>query len=607
MNFLKRRISEYKNALTLRNKSITIQDIIKILIIIIVYLIYNRYYLPPSFFTNYRGSWIRCVDYLSEGVFYNEIIPCGQGPVIYLYGYLILTLFGLRLFWPVMSALTVIMNTFLFYLIWKTIKIEVGKVGMFFPVLFYLTGIYFTSFSNIHALLSTIFFYFGFYFLFYSKHKLREPIVGLSFSLSILTLILAIIPVFIVLCYCKLKIKSLKFQLKKTNIKISIKYKTLYKAASFLALPGFILLIMFMSYPHFYSQVLHDASYKESHTIIETIKLMSKAGGGFLEQIVLYLFIIPSAYVFIKKKNVYSTNSFIGPLVTLFIIIKTSRWSTVPNYYFMHFYPMMIVTLMMYWNMVKNKMPARSLATTIFIVIIVFSYPLSRLDLIIRSDELVRLVEHPMYFIPLQEGRTLVEGDLIKLNVSNKDVIPLNYIVIEARLERWYGSTMREAYYEKRLKEGVYSLIVHGPPFWWTLDNIIRNVRRDLSKYYIVYVPNQMFRSHGGRQDTVLLFRDPEHSDYMKAAMIDYYNKSFNRICSLDRYTAEEVIPKVLSRNHILFDEKCVGGGDLTNDYSNKIKKLKETDLSFVLILFIVVSLLGKTITKGKKPLDGRN
>ena len=252
-------------------------------------------------------------------------------------------------------------------------------------------------------------------------------------------------------------------------------------------------------------------------------------------------------------------------------------------------------------------MPARSLATTIFIVIIVFSYPLSRLDLIIRSDELVRLVEHPMYFIPLQEGRTLVEGDLIKLNVSNKDVIPLNYIVIEARLERWYGSTMREAYYEKRLKEGVYSLIVHGPPFWWTLDNIIRNVRRDLSKYYIVYVPNQMFRSHGGRQDTVLLFRDPEHSDYMKAAMIDYYNKSFNRICSLDRYTAEEVIPKVLSRNHILFDEKCVGGGDLTNDYSNKIKKLKETDLSFVLILFIVVSLLGKTITKGKKPLDGRN
>lgn len=589
------------------------------IIILAVYVIYTRYYLylalpfELAYFSNFRGNEIRCIDYLAEGVLYQGQVFCGHPPILYLYGYLILKIFGWALFWHITYIMTVLMNTLLFYLVWKTIKKEVGDIGILFPALIYLIWIYFPSIGNTHMLLSTVFLYSGIYLLFESKHMKREWMAGILFSLSILTLIPSTIAVGIILAYYAIKKGAVTFK-KNTHPTVNKDgLKSLLKIIN----PLLIVPIVFLfAFPNFAVYALRFTS--EGHSLWETITLMSPVGanGVKLMYVILYVAVISSMWTFKKKKCVYSASSFIGLLALMFLMLKNSHIERPNFYYFMPFFPMLIVSLMKLWKMTKPRSLGKIVATTILIFLII-SPGLLRLDLYIRAHTLRELIDRPMSFIPKQEGEILVEGDMIKIYQENKDVTPLDYNLIEDVLrdkedeglhkyltsqfdyegvtdfkDVFYQSTKREAMYEKKLKDGAYSLIVFGPPYWWTILGLYYNVWEEIPfRYYDVYMPNKNFLSHGGGQQTTLLFKDESHARFMRDKIREHYYSSFDEICRLDEFTAEKTVKDTLKIFNITLNKTCVGGGDSIREYQSENRMVQIRDVIVVLLIFFIVCL----------------
>ncbi|MFH1787774.1 MAG: hypothetical protein ABH834_00130 [Candidatus Altiarchaeota archaeon] len=571
----------------------------KVLIVVLVFLVYARFFPSPTFFDNFRES--RCVDYFSEGVLYGGQPYCFHGPIEYLYGYFFLSFFGFKLFWEVMPVMVIIMNFHLFYLIWRVLKIEVGEFNHFYLALLFIILIFFQSFGNDYSVLSTVFLFNGFFFLYYSKNENREWYAGTFFSFAVFSLITSLIPICIILlshiyltgiinpCY-----------LKKGDIKkflFNIKFPLLIPLFSPMLLMYFFFIVRFPNMLVY----LFRLSFMPSNSFTETLRIMLIPKN--IEFASIMLAIILSGVVFFKRRCVFSSCSSIGMFFSVFYILKSAGSEHVPIYYLLPFYPMVIISLIKLGKMAESRIHARVCFQT-FLVLILILPGLIRTGLVAEADYLRWLVDQPLRFIPKQSA-VLVEGDIIKLNAENLDVIPLNYAVVEEftnksgrlsfmdhlryKLPRhdWYSLTKREIAYVENIRNGSYALIADGPPFWWTISRIESFAMNHINKhYYAVYVPNQYFLSHGGRHNVELLFRNKSHAEYMRTMMLDYYEANFDRICQIDAYTAENIIPNVLEDNKILFYQKCVGGGDLTNDFNERRFYFQQGDIGLVLIMF---------------------
>ncbi|MFH1789158.1 MAG: hypothetical protein ABH834_07240 [Candidatus Altiarchaeota archaeon] len=594
------------------------------LILLTVYAIYAKYLfyltlpLGLSYFLEFRGNEMRCVDYLSEGILYKGQVFCGHPPVLYVYGYVILKLFGWELFWHVTYALNIVMNIFLFYLVWKTIKKRLGDVNMLFPALIYLIWVYFSSIGSTHMLLATMFLYSGVYLLFETNREWRHYTAGILFSLAILTLIPSAIVVCIVLAY---------YAVREAGI-IGLKGKrTLFVRKSglkeFLDVINPILIfsiVFIIVFPKFWVYAVRLA-YKD-RSFYETLFFMSPVGadGVRITYFMVYLVVVLSALKFRRRECVYSALSFIGPLALTFLMVKSSHIE-VPNfYYFMPFFPMMIVSLMEYWSSAKPRSVVRVVAVAAMILLILLP-GLMRLDVVMSLHRMRELIDYPLSLIPEQNGMTLVEGSLIKLNQRNKDVIPLNYILIEDILRDeqesgihdyltsnfdyqgednfeyvFYQETAREQRYVERLRRGEYSLLVYGPPFWWTIVEVYNKVRREMPvEYYAVYMPNINFLSHGGIYETALLFRDENHANLMRERISRYYHSVFDEICSLDAFVAETIVKSTLIKDGIVLNKNCVEGGNLLGEYQAEKSILQGRDVLLCLIVLAIsyVSVYG--------------
>ena len=573
--------------------------VVKVLIIILVFLVYARFFPTPTFFNNFRES--RCVDYFSEGVLYGGQPYCFHGPIEYLYGYSLLSLFGFGLFWEVMPVMIILMNLCMLYLIWRVLKIEVKEVDYFYLALLFIILIFFQSFGNDYSVLSTVFLFTGFFFLYYSEYEFREWYAGTFFSLAVFSLVTSLVPVCILLL----------FYIPRTGI-VNISYLTKGDIKKFLCNTNFqriipllspMLLMYFFFIVRFPNMVLYlfRLSFMPSNSFTNTLKIMFIPKN--LELASIMLAVILSGVVFFKRRCIFSSCSFIGLLLSIFFILKSAGSTHVPIYYLLPFYPMVIVSLVKLGKMAQSKFFTRIGFQTIFVLILILP-GLIRVGLVAEGDYLQWLVDQPLRIIPEQSG-TLVEGDVIKLNVGNLDVIPLNYIVVEeltnknGRLsfmnhlsqklprKELYSFTERELSYVEKIRNGSYTLIVEGPPFWWTISRI-KSKAFDYANlgYHNVRVPNQYFLSHGGRHNVLLLFKSKSHAEFMRNMMFEYYEAVFDKICDIDKFTANQIIPNELYRNKIIFKRQCHFGGDLTTDYPDKRYFFQASDVWTILGIF---------------------
>ena len=376
------------------------------------------------------------------------------------------------------------------------------------------------------------------------------------------------------------------------------------------------LIVSMIVFPTFLVYALRFTS--DGHSLWEAIILMSPVGakGVKLMYVILYVSVISSMWSFRKKKSVYSASVFLGVLALMFLMLKNSHIERPNFYYFMPFFPMLIVSLMKLLKITKPRSWSRIAATTILIFLVV-SPGLLRIDLYARVHRLRELIDHPLSFIPSQEEEILMEGELIKINQEGKDVIPLDYILIEDAFrdmrddglhehltsrfnygnrtnfkDVFYQATKREATYAKKLKDGKYSLIVYGPPYWWTIVRVYNSVWEKIPfGYYDVYIPNKNFLSQMGRQQTTLLFKDELHARFMREKIREHYYSSFDEICRIDEFTAENTVKETLKINNILLNKTCVAGGDLIREYQNEVKMIQGKDVIAAVVIFFIVCL----------------
>jgi hypothetical protein len=293
-------------------------------------------------------GWFFCLDYLGQGTLYGgQPQNCIYGPVFYSMLYLIRGLFD-NSFLSAVNMLVVIAHLAVLYFLYKIIKKETGKYFLILIAALYFFLIVIHIQFHLHLFIASVYFFIGFYFLFYSTLKYKEIIAGVFFALSIFSAMNSLLLLFIIIFFYIINI--LKF--KRINKKICYTLKELYKTI-LIIFPIIILLgILILIFPNMLSYTLFVYLTPEQITPGEEILTRGALNPGMVftnfkqfffespkyismtlvqrntQLIFLLSLIILSGYSwFSKRKNVASAISFFGSLLILYGMFVTN-----PNY-----------------------------------------------------------------------------------------------------------------------------------------------------------------------------------------------------------------------------------------------------------------------------------
>ena len=557
------------------------------------------------------AGWYECISFIEHGTLYGNQPYCGQGPVIFYYGFIITKIFGydmLSVFMLVGTLASDVVVLYLIYLILKSKKLlDYATLGIAFMFLLH------NSVNHAESAFSMAFFFMGFYTLFHTKRNRRELESGTLFAISIFSKYTVVFQFAIVLLY---------YAYTKGFFKLKDKSSIAWKMAGVMRilLPTMLLTIaLLLGYSsNFIMHTIMAHMVMPRYTYPQTLLAMLNLDAHFLA---LYVMIISFAYLIYKRKFVKTELLYpLIPLISLpLIMFSLSHGSGAPTnaaYYGIVGYPFIILAVLR----IKEKL----IFALLFVVLLIYPTVAStQLDSIMRSSleksqkDFIEYVNWGLHYIPQQNGKVLTEGAPGTEKIFEEYKTPVDPRSVDlvhgeagysSHEDPYYGPRLRsimnisndfstsseelsskEKVLGERIMNGTYSLIMFGSAGWAEVTRVLSYYPQHRKYYCVVNVPDMGFLG-AGRFYTVLLFRNPADCQRMMNDVYAYYKQNFNEICRRSRIAAKYA-SEVMSMNKMDLGMTCDNGGYEERIYYVPIKNIQLIDVVFILLLCCFVYL----------------
>ena len=579
-----------------------INFVTKILLAILLLNLLTMIYIPDNtFLSAFRTRWYLCLDFLEQGILYSGEVYCVQGPVIYIFTFVIKLFFGIENLPVISNFLNILMSVFIILIIARIIERETNKDYFFVILILYSLFIYpYLITGDLHITLTALLFFCGFYILYHTKIRLKRYIAGIFFALSIFTHMTAAPFVLIAIIFYSFDINNLDFATLRKIIKDKALMFLGLRCMLFLLLPLLVTSVVFkVIFPNIFIYTFLTAAtlpephinffYKLFHIFSESITLTNYAP---------YIVVIFLSVAFIKRRDIYTSSAFLGFIILFLVvnahIIMPVRYLIIPFVFF-------IITFLIISNNIRSPLYRNLFIASLVLMLIIPHSVIAYFDF--QRNQLRNEVEYPLNFIPEQKGRILAEYyseseyknflsnyynyDLDKLDVlitptlSGSDYESVaRYTGVNADL--WISENIikpinnRNKHIVGKINNREYSLIIFGPPEWQNIRSLHNKVNPNLT-YCNMAIP---FLNYFGqsiseaRLHNYLLFRENSDCLIMKKLTEIYYNEHFESICKKDEDTAN-FIKQIMTLNFIFIDKECTDGGNLAKNY----KKVKEWNI----------------------------
>lgn len=584
----------------------------------------------------YRETWTICLDYLSQGSFWNGQPHC-EGAILPFYILWILDgLFGRELVQIATVIFSTMVSALFFWIFLKVVKKESLELTFFWPLLLFGLFFYINTITNIEAVLNSFFFFIAFYLLFYTETKWKYIGSGCFLLLSMLSKINVIVQIVFLLFWYSYEKKVWFIENKKLKINVKKNIVEEYGQIAFPIIVGFGVLTVVYKYFWIYSWSVFT-NQTIALSIPQTIKEMiffdiAKADIIYIPFIVIAFV---STFLFWKEKKVYAFLS--GPvfLLSMFLIVRAFGIQFVTGVrYWSVIMPFTILTLLRI-KQIWVTFPKKQLFQAIMIVTLLFpgiyygpfllkddlSY-IDSFNVIDRitngwqeKDALVKQIHYGYSIVPKQEGRILMENDpavfrrtLVSFgsNIPYEQTDFLTKKYMESHPDVWgfprykelLGENMiyeptteelneKEIEVVEKIENGTYSLIIYGPPEWAITKRIFANMNNTQPiPYCVVLVPSNVWLTKEGWHYSSFYFKEERHCMEILQNMYFYFYEHFEEICTKDAETAN-MIGAVMKLNHVVFDKTCTSGGNAL-EFLKHNKSTKKTEL---LIMIFLISL----------------
>ncbi len=561
-------------------------------------------YFFPFGFINFGGGWHLCIEFLSNGVLYENQIYCNQAPLIYYYGFLVNTIFGWELFDSIIH-LTIIALWITLAITLKSILIIEDIWNEFIFFIIYILLIIPPSVNNPEVMFSTIFLIGGFYFLQYIKFEQNIMISAFLFALSIFFKYTAFIPFILIISTYIYSIRD------KTSS------KTIITRLGILFLPLIILTVVFNSiHPKlldytFFSQI----AYPEVG-LLKAISLMFTTLNIHAIALTTLMIILALGlrFGYFKSKELFPIISFAIIIIALSLTKSHGNFQS-PSYYALSAYPFLIISLLILYKNDKRIFYTAFIICVLYPSIVSNSFTNIRDSYMNKYDEdLQNLVSSGLSYIPNQKGKILIETGREQKNSiiessPNTRIEQIEYIypsngligpsdpfwgprvkkILDNRLIITVDDiplTTREKEIREKILNGGYSTIFYGPPRMTTIPRILRTIPRSvLNQFCEVRIPNYLYHG-GGRFFSTMIFSNRSYCPIMSRQMTNHYLNNFDKICEMSQ-DASRIVWEVLRLNGFILQKKCGSGAKVTDIDMYKIQII---DIILVIICLIVVN-----------------
>ncbi|MFH0861558.1 MAG: hypothetical protein V1875_00875 [Candidatus Altiarchaeota archaeon] len=524
---------------------------------------------PRSFNAGGGGFWM-CLDYLRDGTLYGGQPFCAQSPTIYYAGYLVDSTLGSYFPELTLPAISLVAHIVIFISLASILKRHKLYDPLIYPLLYVL--LVFRYFGEAASSLATAFFMVGFVLAYGSNDRNRVLMSTLPFTLAILTKYSVAMPVALVLVY-----SIIRDGIRRTSDGgVSISFEGSGWRVWHLILTAAAVVAAFAALSNFYPDLAAYTIYAHINQVqgglisgLETMAdqwLLSSFGAA-----ILFAGVAWSVY-----RGFFDRETFVFPLlqVTLIanglLLLMASGDPKLGEYYLLPVAPFLIAAMLAIRR--RSRMAFAIIVVGALVHPAIFHTPLAQPLRTWSHDpamDAVREVEFGLKIIPSQRGYILMEGPpghkeymrklWPQLDESRIDMITeggrgfsqgegpdwahqlRGLVNITANFSQAYGKlSPQEMTLRSDLVAGKYSLIVAGPPSWFSIMNVVNSAPEPMESYCTAYVPNFQYRGDG-RVYTTLFFKDRQQCAMFKNLMIAYYQYNFEGICGLGRKAANSV------------------------------------------------------------------
>ncbi|MFH0861559.1 MAG: hypothetical protein V1875_00880 [Candidatus Altiarchaeota archaeon] len=575
-----------------------------VLILSLAWMLY-----PESFNVGGGGFWM-CLDYIREGTLYGGQPYCAQGPVIYYLGYAVDSAFG-----PLSGAATLPVISLLAHIvIYTTLLQALRRHGLHYPLQYPLLYILlvFRYFGEVSSSLATAFFMVGFWLFYESDDKARNYASIIPFTLAVFTKYSVVLPIAIVMAY-SLARHGLTFRAKDWRGSVvpaihrilSVTLFALSVLGTFLALARI--------FPNIAAYTIYAHTNQVRGGLLSGFKVM--AGERLLSSFGAAILLIVVGWSVIRGWFDRETSIFPLMQVTLLangvLLLMASGNPKLGEYYILPAAPFLLATMLA----VRKRSPALFALLVLGVLVhpSIFPTPLSGPARFWSHDgsEAARMeVGYGLRLIPPQSGYVLTEalpdrmgyvrGLLPQLEQSRIVMIPSgekgyslgegpdwakelrNLTVINPNESQTHlRLTPQEEAIRADLLAGKYSLVIAGPPSWFTLNEIFRSEEEYMKSYCRLLVPNFEYGGDG-MPHTVVHFKDRSQCEDFRNSMIAHYLENFPAICELGQ-KAQTVVKNAISYDDAEIQTPCDAEYDYR--YEAPANQARMEDLFLFLLL----------------------
>ncbi len=153
----------------------------------------------------------------------------------------------------------------------------------------------------------------------------------------------------------------------------------------------------------------------------------------------------------------------------------------------------------------------------------------------------------------------------------------------------------------EKIQNGIYTLIIFGPPEWAITERILSNVGNEtIQEYCQIAVPNNVWLTDGGWHFSYFMFQNHEDCQGMLEKMYFYFSQNYQEICTKDKGTAN-MITTVLRQNGLAFDKTCAEGGDSLEFFKQGYATKKVELMIMIALFFLPLLWSGRKMQQNKE------
>lgn len=509
-----------------------------------------------------RENWYVCMEYLSNGILYSGQPVCVQGPLLYSFLELLRRLVSPETFIPLISHLAILSNIVIFYYLLKINKLVLKKEHFWKTLALYcLLPYYLYLTSHFEVILSSLVMIIGIYLNLKSETK-KEKLV--SSVLLTLPIFIKSTNIFIPLSFGIYEsFKPLwKKKITKERLKESLISGSYYLIPLLLIFLTFLL--FFPNFPHYTGFMFGENTVPDNDFIKDTLSYISTEPIE-ITLLMLVLISIASAVLVKTKINIITAISLIITLLMVSGHTTRYRFAVIPIVLSIH----ALISL-------KKTLKKQKLWLFTTIILILLSPSIYQITIDTAHYNLVKIGKEPLSLFEGIEDKLLVQANSYQEGLTfakkelNKDLDNVDVLFLQEKEDKDQTDmliskgmvTDIEGHREKVLKEkeerlgntlekiskGTYSMIVFGPAA------LEYEGERDYIDQFRGYVKENNpvlifdFKSLSQSQANLYLISigKEQNKEYQKT-VIDYYDKNFQKICSLSQITANNIGPHIYS------------------------------------------------------------